>query len=310
MTAQASAPIGVGIGLPVVQQVPAHARAWEGSAGPAEIERVARAADRLGYAHVGCSEHAIVPRSHEHAMGATWYDPISTLAYLAGMTERVELLTHVLVLPYHHPVPLAKALATLDVLSRGRLVVGVGVGHLRAEFRTLGVPFAERGAITDEAIEALRVLWTSDAPRFEGRYTRFRDVILEPRPHRRPHPPILVGGNGRRAVRRSVEHGDGWVPWQVERDELAELIAYGRELAATRSRTTAWQVVAPFPTVDLLGRSRAGAALRLPPADLAAEIDCYRRLGVARLHLGFASESCAELLDQLEAFATQVMVLL
>lgn len=308
-----SAKIGFGIGLPVVQQVPANVRAWEHAAGPAEIERVARAADRLGYAHIACSDHALVPRSYAPAMGATWFDAISTLAYLGGMTTRVELLTHVLVLPYHHPLVLAKSLATLDAMTRGRLLVGVGSGHLKPEFKILGVPFEERGALTDEYIDVLKTLWRDDTPEFSGRYFSFRDVILEPRPHRRPNPPIWVGGNTRRQVRRSVERGDGWVPWQLSYDELAELTAYGRELVDKLGRVEPWHVVAPFPTLDLLGRSRGESAakvLRAPPADIAAEIERYRRLGVGSLHVSFASTSCDELLEQLEAFATQVAVLL
>jgi len=303
--------IGFGIGLPVVQQVPAKVRAWEHAAGPAEIERVARAAERLGYAHIACSDHVLVPRSYAAAMGGTWYDAISTLAYLGGMTTRIELLTHVLVLPYHHPLVLAKSLATLDAMTRGRVVVGVGSGHLRPEFKILGVSFEDRGALTEEYIDILKTLWSADAPEFSGRFFSFRDVILEPRPHRRPHPPIWVGGNTRRTVRRSVEHGDGWVPWQLGYDELATLMTYGRELAARRAG--AWQVVAPFPAMDLLGRRSSAAApeaLRASPAELAAEIDRYRALGVGRLHVSFVSESCDELLDQMEAFATQVAVLL
>ncbi|HEY8518016.1 MAG TPA: TIGR03619 family F420-dependent LLM class oxidoreductase [Candidatus Binatia bacterium] len=303
--------IGFGIGLPVVQQVPARVQPWERSAGPAEIERVARAADRLGYAHVACSEHAVVPRSYAAAMGATWYDPLSTLAYLGGITERIELLTHVLVLPYHQPVVLAKQLATLDALTRGRLVVGVGAGHLKPEFRTLGVDFAARGALTDEAIEVLKALWSGEPAEFHGRWFSFRDVVLDPRPHRAPRPPIWVGGNGRRAVRRAVEHADGWIPWQLELDELAALIAYGRALLERRGGGP-WQVVAPFPTLDLLHRDAGcrDGGLRLPPSEVAALVDRYRALGVARLHMSFVSASCAELLEQLEAFASEVMVLL
>lgn len=303
--------IGFGIGLPVVQQVTAKVRAWERHAGPAEIERVARAADRLGYAHVACSDHAVVPRSYAAAMGTTWYDAISTLAYVGGMTERVELLTHVLVLPYHQPVVLAKQLSTLDAMTRGRLLVGVGSGHLKPEFRTIGVDFDERGRITDESIDVLRALWTGEPAEFRGRWFSFRDVILEPRPCRAPHPPIWVGGNTRRTVRRSIERGDGWVPWQLTYDELAALIAYGRELVARRGGG-AWQVVAPFPIMDLLRRGTAAdqQALRLPPADLAARIERYRALGVHRLHVSFVSESCEELLEQLDAFASEVMVLL
>lgn len=307
-----SAPLGFGIGLPVVQQVPGKAQAWERDAGPAEIERVARAADRLGYAHVACSDHVLVPRSYVPAMGATWYDAVSTLAYLGGATSRIELLTHVLVLPYHHPLVLAKSLATLDAMTRGRLVVGVGSGHLRTEFKILGAPFEDRGDVTDESIEILKALWGTDEPAFEGRRFRFRDVALAPRPHRRPWPPIWVGGNNRRAVRRAVEHGDGWVPWQLDLAALAGLLGYGRELAGEIGRERDWQVVAPFPTLDLLGASAAPApgVLRAPPADVAAEIARYRDLGVARLHVSFVSASCDELIEQLEAFASEVMVLL
>lgn len=310
-----SASIGFGIGLPVVQQVPAKVRAWETSAGPAEIERVAVAADRLGFAHVACSDHAIVPRSYAPAMGATWYDAISTLAYVGGRTSRVELLTHVLVLPYHQPLVLAKSLATLDAMTRGRLLVGVGSGHLKPEFKILHVPFEERGAITDEYIDILRTLWTAAEPSFDGKYFSFRDLIVEPRPHRRPHPPIWVGGNVRRAVRRAVERGDGWVPWQLSFDELADLMAYGNELRERRGDERPWHVVAPFPTIDLLGRARATSGsdkevLRASPADVAAEVARYRELGVGRLHVSFVSTSCEELVDQMEAFATQVVVLL
>jgi alkanesulfonate monooxygenase SsuD/methylene tetrahydromethanopterin reductase-like flavin-dependent oxidoreductase (luciferase family) len=156
-------------------------------------------------------------------------------------------------------------------------------------------------------------LWSSDEPQFSGRFFSFRDVVLEPRPHRQPGPPVWVGGNTRRQVRRSIEHGDGWVPWQLAFDELAELISYGRELIERRGSAAPWHVVAPFPTIDLLGRGAGGAApdvLRAAPADVAAEIERYRALGVDRLHVGFVSTSCDELLDQLEAFATQVAVLL
>lgn len=306
--------IGFGIGLPVVQQVPAKVSAWERSAGPAEIERVALAADRLGFAHVACCDHVAVPLSHAPAMGVTWYDAISTLAYVGGLTRRVEVLTHVLVLPYHQPLVLAKQLATLDAMTRGRLLVGVGSGHLKPEFRSLGVPFEERGALTDEYIDVLRRLWTAPEASFDGPTIKFRDLVLDPRPHRTPHPPIWVGGNTRRNVRRSVERGDGWVPWQLSFAELAELVAYGRELAQRAERSAPWQVVAPFPTLDLLqraGGSRGGGdVLRVSPADVAAEIERYRALGVGRLHVSFVSESCDELLEQMDAFATQVAVLL
>jgi len=308
-----SSRIGFGIGLPVVQQVQGKVRDWERSAGPEEIERVACAADRLGYAHIACSDHVIVPRTRLEAMGGPWYESVATLAYLGGKTQRIELLTHVLVLPYHNPLALAKSLASADLMTRGRMIVGVGSGHLKPEFKILKVPFEERGAMTDEYIEILKTLWESDAPEFNGKYFQFRDVVLAPRPHRKPRPPIWVGGNNRRIVRRSVEHGDGWVPWQISPEELRELMQYGQELHARSGRKTPWQVVAPFPTLDLLGRRSPGtsvAAHLAAPADIAAEIDRMRALGVARVAVSFVHESCSELVEQLEAFASRVAPLL
>jgi probable F420-dependent oxidoreductase len=246
-------------------------------------------------------------------MGGPWYESVATLAYLGGKTQRIELLTHVLVLPYHNPLALAKSLATADLMTRGRMIVGVGSGHLKPEFKILKIPFEERGAMTDEYIEILKILWESDAPEFNGKYFQFHDVVLAPRPHRKPRPPIWVGGNNRRIVRRSVEHGDGWVPWQISPDELRELMLYGQELAAKSGRKTRWEVVSPFPTLDLLGKrasASAGEARLAAPADIAAEIDRLRSFGVSRVSVSFVHESCDELVEQLEAFATQVAPLL
>ena len=301
--------IRFGLGLPVVQQVPARAQAWEATAGPAEIERVALAADRLGFAHVACSDHPVVPASRVAAMGATWYDPIATLAHLGAMTERVELLTHVLVLPYRHPLVLAKSLATLDAMSRGRLVVGVGSGHLKSEFVSLGADFEARGRVTDDAIDALRAAWGEPPVSHAGERFGFRDLVLEPRPARRPHPPIWVGGNAGAVIRRAALRGDGWIPWDIAEGDLRESIERARELRDAAGRTGSWEVVAPLPTVALPG---ATGPARAParPADVAADVDRLRRAGATRLHVAFASRSCDELLGQIEAFASGVMVIL
>lgn len=306
-------PIPCGLGLPVVQQVPGRARAWEASAGPREVERVAVTADRLGFAHLACSDHVIVPSSRIGAMGATWYDPIATLAHLGGCTRRIELLTHVLVLPVRHPMVLAKSLATLDRMSGGRLVVGIGAGHLKPEFRALGVEFEDRGAATDEAIEVLDALWTQTPAAHLGVRHRFADVVLEPKPVRSPRPPIWVGGNSRRSVRRSVELGDGWVPWNLATQELRDLIAHGRDLRARQARPRPWQVVAPLPTIDLVGAGGehpGEPVLRGSADEIAAVAHGLRAAGVSRFVVAFLHRGCEELLDQLEAFATRVGPLL
>lgn len=296
--------ISFGIGLPVVQQVPGRTAPWERAAGPAEIVRVAATADRLGFAHVACSDHPCVPSSRVAAMGATWYDPVATLAHVGALTCRVELLTHVLVLPYRHPVLAAKSLATLDALSGGRLVVGVGSGHLKPEFATLGAPFETRGADTEEAIAALRALWTGEPASGRGPRFPFRDVVVSPRPSRIP--PIWVGGNAPRIVRRAALHGEGWVPWEIPLPDLADGARRGREIRAEAGRKEPWEVVAPFPVVDLVGaRSDAGALHGA--AQVVDEVNRRRAVGVTRLHVPFASRDCDEFVAQLEAFASQVM---
>src|SRR5438067_10086172 len=144
-----------GTGLPGVQQIPARSRAWERAAGGPEMLEAARVAERCGYAWVSCSDHVAVPVSRAEAMGATWYDAGSTLAFVAGATARIRLLSHVLVLPYRHPLVVAKQYGTLDRLSGGRVILGVGSGHLKPEFAALGADYDQRGRVTDEYIHAI-----------------------------------------------------------------------------------------------------------------------------------------------------------
>ena len=140
-------------------------------------------------------------------------DTLAVLAFLAGCTERVNLLTSVLVAPHRNPVLTAKLIATADVLSAGRIIVGVGAGWMPEEFAALGTPpFAERGVVTDEYIRAWKLLWTEDRPVMRGRYASFDNVVFEPKPVSQPHPAIWIGGEGPRSIRRVAELGDGWYP--------------------------------------------------------------------------------------------------
>ena len=140
-------------------------------------------------------------------------EQITLLSYIAGQTSKIRLVTSVLIVPHRNPLIAAKSLATLDLLSEGRLVVGVGVGWMREEFQALGLPpFEERGAVTDEYIRAFKVLWTEDDPHFQGKYISFDDISFLPKPVQKPHPPIWVGGESRPALRRTAELADGWYP--------------------------------------------------------------------------------------------------
>jgi len=191
-----------GTSLPGVQQIPARAQAWERDVGGPHILEAARAAERAGFDWVSCSDHVAVPVSRAAAMGAAWFDAGSTLAFVAGATTHIRLLSHVLVLPYRHPLVVAKQYGTLDRLSGGRVILGVGSGHLKPEFTVLGADFARRGALTDEYLAAIAAAWTEEVASFAGETLAFRDVIVAPRPAQRPRPPI-AGCRGSSSPRRA-----------------------------------------------------------------------------------------------------------
>jgi probable F420-dependent oxidoreductase len=288
--------VAFGVGLPVVQQVPDQAQAWEATAGAAELLQVARAADRLGYAWITCSDHVAVPAAYAPSMGATWYEPATTLAFLAAATERVRLLSHVLVLPYRHPLHAAKAFATLDALSGGRAIIGAGSGHLKPEFRSLGVDHAARAALTDEYLQALAVALEQEVSSFTGQFVRWRDMLVAPRPVQRPRPPIWVGGNSAAVARRAGRHADGWIPWQITPEDFAERAALARaEHTASGPRGT-FTPVAPLRA----GRVDNAAGLR-------REIQAWRAGGATAFHIGFSHHSAADFVTLLERFAGEVM---
>ena len=192
---------------------------------PENLGRIAKKGEEFGFDSLLTGDHILVPRNissvYPYTEGGEFpgsssgesMEQITLLSYIAGQTSKIRLVTSVLIVPHRNPLVAAKALATLDVLSGGRLVVGVGVGWMREEFEALGLPpFEERGAVTDEYIRAFKELWTEDNPLFEGKYISFDDISFLPKPVQKPHPPIWVGGESRPALRRTAELADGWYP--------------------------------------------------------------------------------------------------
>ena len=185
---------------------------------PASLRSWAQISESLGYHLIMASDHIAITPDVQSRYPAPFYEPISLLGWLAGITSTIELGITVLIVPYRNPLEIAKATANLDQLSGGRFILGVGIGWAQEEFHGLKVPFKSRGAITNEYLEAVKLLWTQDMASYEGKFVSFKDVNTAPRPVRSPHPPIWVGGSSDAAFRRTVRYGDAWHPVRISMD--------------------------------------------------------------------------------------------
>ncbi|MGA2125517.1 MAG: LLM class F420-dependent oxidoreductase [Xanthobacteraceae bacterium] len=242
-------------------------------AGPDAIRRAAVQAEELGFADVWVSEHVILPKAAPYPPSPYFYEPILTLTWAAAATRRVRLGTSVLVLPMHHPVPIAKQLATLQCLSGGRVIFGIGVGWLEAEFAAMGVPFAERGRRMDESIALLRALWSDDPVSFQTRYITAEIAEMRMQPQPVAPIPIWVGGSSEKALARAVRLCEGWHGSRLMPDRAAPII---RRLRGERpepgfaiSLRSGWDGQDPAELRDRLAAYRAAGAghILVEPAD-------------------------------------------
>jgi len=279
---------------------------------PEIIRHAAVRAEQLGYDSVWVSDHVVVPRANVSNFGETVFDPLVTLAVIAGATTRVRLGTTVLIVPYRQAVVTAKMISSLDALSGGRFVLGIGAGWVAAESAMLGVPFAERGAMTDEHLRAMRELWTSEAPRFAGKYTQFSELHFAPRPVQKPHPPIWVGGHSKAALRRTVELGAAWHPINRPVDELRAGVAELRRIGQARGRavppalTLRNDVRILRPGQSAPASAHAGRVLAGEPAALVDQIAELAGCGVEHLVLEFLAPDGRDLDEQMALFAERV----
>ena len=290
-----------GLTTPVVTLTPRSADPWEAAAGPEELRRVAEAADRLGFHHLTCSEHVAIPTAALGTRGARYYDPLSTLGFFAAITRRIRLVTHVVVLPYHHPLEVAKNYGTLDRLSGGRVVLGVGVGSLEEEFRLLGVDFAGRGPVYEDGLRALRAALGRREPTYDGPHWAFDGLVVDPCAVQ-PHLPIWLGGRSARSLRRALEFGDGWDPFHLSIDEIAVLLDRARSWPAWNERHARSE---PFSLVfspdEIFDASLASERERMTKL-----LRSFQALGTTVLSLRFRTLSCEHLLEQLEIFAREI----
>jgi probable F420-dependent oxidoreductase len=209
------------------------------SVDPDTLARRARRAEAAGFESLWVGDHLALPTDAPDPATQPRLEALITLAHLAGLTRTVRLAIGVIVLPQRQPVLLAKQLASIDVLSKGRLIVGIGVGYLEPELRALGASLADRGARTDEYLAAMRALWGEATPAFAGRVVSFAGLVQRPRPVQRPHPPIVVGGHSAAAHRRAVESANGWYGWELGLDETATALGGLGEAARRYERPAA-----------------------------------------------------------------------
>jgi probable F420-dependent oxidoreductase len=296
-----------GLSLPHFQQV----------ASPEAIRRVAQRAEQMGYDGIWVSDHIVIPASAVDRFGSVFYEPLTVLAYAAACTTRIRLGTTVIILPYRNPVVTAKVLSTLDVLSGGRVTAGMAVGWTEDEFKALGVPFQERGALSDEYLAAFKTLWTQEKPAFHGQYVHFENIAFEPKPVQKPHIPIWIGGNSKRAIRRAVALGDGWHPTRPLVEDVRAGVAYLRDVCAQRGRDPKSLQIAvrqPLKFYDGAAASIKRRPLLGSTQKIIADIGQYQAAGVQYFMLDtfysapeLAQETVDSMLATIERFAADVM---
>ncbi len=261
------------------------------------IREVVLRTEACGYHSVWFPDNLFTAPGHLVELGSQWHDPYTLCGYAAGITQNVKIGIAVTVLPFRHPAAVAKMASTIDHLSHGRFILGVGVGNVASEFAALGLDFRQRGAMCDEYLRALKELWTSALPSFQGKYVQFSGLTLDPKPVQRPHPPIWVGGNSAAALRRTAVLCDGWHPVGLTPGEMMQRIVELRNAAAATGRTAPIIISCQGPWVRIAGvpsgqepETKGGKRVPLngSPQEIIQDLVDYAHAGVEHLVLRFS----------------------
>jgi probable F420-dependent oxidoreductase len=293
---------------------------------PENLAELARHAECLGFdTLVEPSDHIVMPNkiqttypysaSGEYTDTTEDLDQATTLSFVAAKTEKIRLMTGIAVIPYRNPLALANSLATVDYLSKGRLDLGAGVGWMKEEFALLRVPFEERGEIMDEYLRILKVIWSKKVPHFQGKYFQFSDVHFSPKVVQQPHPPIWVGGESPRAIRRAAELGDGWFPIDSNPrfplsspKEMSVAIAKLRKQTMKAGRKPEDVRIGYLASnFDMRDDPENGKAFVGSPQKILSDIKEFERLGVSFLAFSFLRENLEKTKAFSEKFAKEVL---
>ena len=261
----------------------------------------------LGFDSVWASEHVFnVSYVYDRIGDKPYYEPLTVLTYVAAKTSTIGLGTSVLVLPYHNPIRLAKVAATLDVLSGGRMMLGVGVGVIEQELEAMGSPFAERGAITDETIAIMKELWTNEDPSYQGKYHSFSGMKFTPKPVQKPHIPIIIGGTSKAAIRRAARSGAAWHPTALSPEVLAQGMEYLKEQAVTAGRDPSEVEVSVSAAIGST-HNHNRYSLGEDPEEVLERAQKYQEMGVGRLVVSPNTRDQSQLRPIMEMIAEVVI---
>lgn len=298
----------------------------------AAYRNVAQAAEKHGYGFISVNDHVVVPRDigsrYPYSEDAKWagassghnFDVLAMLAFLSGCTERIKIMSSVMVVPHRQPILTAKMLATIDVMSDGRLIVGCGAGWMKEEFEALETkPYEARGQVTDEYIEAFKTLWTKEVPDYRGTYVTLDNLMFEPKPLQKPHPPVWIGGESAPAQRRAAKLGDAWYPGSInpqfrldtpERLGAAFVDVQGMAASAGRdpqSLGLSYVVLAPVDWTAQKGHDTPRRIFTGSSADMAADAAAFAAIGCTHVNLTFQAATVQETLDRMQRFAEEVL---
>lgn len=304
-----------GLGIP---------HAGEGAHGPS-ILRFARRAEALGFESLWCGDHIVLPSAGTQQYPYTttgafprssqigFVETLTTLAYVAAVTERIRLGSTVVILPYRNPIVQAKMFASLDVLSGGRIICGVGVGWLQKEFEVLGVPYAARGPMSDEYLEAFQVLWTADEPVYHGKFVQFDGIQFLPKPLQNPLP-IWVGGHSKRSIRRAIAYGHAWHPTRQTPEFVAAHLPYLRQEAERAGRDPASLTISlkrslHLTDIGLSGETtfHSGNAIIGTTQDVLDDVQRCHDIGIQQLTYDFRTDDVDEQIRIMERLAERVL---
>ncbi len=279
---------------------------------------IAVAAENFGIDSIWVSDHVVMPERHLGSFSEVFYDPFMLLSNIAAVTTKIKLGTSVIILPYRNPVVVAKMIATLDQLSCGRVIFGIGPGWMKEEYEALSVPYEKRGSRTNEYLSAIKELWVNDDPEFEGEFCSFSDIKFYPKPKQNSHPPIFIAGASEYAIKRAVEYGDGWQPTWVSPEDVKDGISKLEQMAYQKGKDLSNFTYSVRNRLDItnIGLSRdieesedndPPFLLRGEVAEITQTIKSYDELGVSHMVLDPVVHSVDDVFKTIEVVSKEVI---